>query len=98
MNTAGWLVTENGRQPWVVQGLLLTEDGNSPSVGFTQVVISLVSFWILYLILGIVWVYLMMKYARHGLDLDEFTPDGPHESDESNDSHQNTPQPPMLTY
>ena len=27
MNTAGWLLTENGRQPWVVQGLLLTEDG-----------------------------------------------------------------------
>ena len=41
MNTAGWLLTENGRQPWVVQGLLLTEDGNSPSVSLTEVAISL---------------------------------------------------------
>ncbi len=24
MNTAGWLLTENGRQPWIVQGLMLT--------------------------------------------------------------------------
>ena len=54
MNTAGWLLTESGRQPWVVQGLLLTENGNSPSVSLTEVVISLVSFWILYIILGIV--------------------------------------------
>src|SRR6478735_1616508 len=53
MNTAGWLLTENGRQPWVVQGLLLTENGNSPSVSLTEVVISLVSFWVLYIILGI---------------------------------------------
>ena len=32
MNTAGWLLTENGRQPWIVQGLQLTKDGVSPSV------------------------------------------------------------------
>ncbi len=30
MNTAGWLLTENGRQPWIVQGLMLTKDGVSP--------------------------------------------------------------------
>ena len=41
MNTAGWLLTENGRQPWVVQGLLLTKDGNSPSVSLTEVALSL---------------------------------------------------------
>ena len=32
MNTAGWLLTENGRQPWIVQGLMQTKDGVSPSV------------------------------------------------------------------
>ncbi len=95
MNTAGWLVTENGRQPWVVQGLLLTEDGNSPSVSTTQVLISLVSFWVLYLILGVVWVVLMMKYARHGLELDEFVADGP---DDPAARDQSSPRPPMLTY
>ena len=33
INTAGWVLTENGRQPWIVQGLQLTKDGVSPSVG-----------------------------------------------------------------
>ena len=32
MNTAGWMLTENGRQPWIVQGLMKTADGVSPSV------------------------------------------------------------------
>src|SRR6185437_4065008 len=32
MNTAGWLLTESGRQPWIVQGVQLTKDGVSPSV------------------------------------------------------------------
>ena len=30
--TAGWILTEMGRQPWIVQGLLLTSNANSPSV------------------------------------------------------------------
>ena len=30
--TAGWILTEMGRQPWIVQGLLKTADANSPSV------------------------------------------------------------------
>ena len=32
MNTAGWMLTENGRQPWIVQGLMKTADGVSTSV------------------------------------------------------------------
>ena len=32
MNTAGWVLTENGRQPWIVQGLMLTSTGVSTSV------------------------------------------------------------------
>lgn len=68
MNTAGWLLTENGRQPWIVQGLLLTKDGNSPSVSLAEVAFSLGVFWVLYVALGIVWVILMRRYARRGLD------------------------------
>ena len=30
MNTAGWFLTENGRQPWIVQGLMKTSAGVSP--------------------------------------------------------------------
>jgi len=76
MNTAGWMLTENGRQPWLVQGLMLTEDGVSPSVSATQIWISIVVFAITYLILGIVWGTLMVRAARHDLppaeeDLDD---------------------------
>ena len=34
--TAGWILTEMGRQPWIVQGLLKTADANSPSVSTTM--------------------------------------------------------------
>ncbi len=68
MNTAGWLLTENGRQPWVVQGLLLTKDGNSPSVSLAEVALSLGIFWVLYLVLGVVWGFLMLRFAKRPLE------------------------------
>jgi cytochrome bd-type quinol oxidase subunit 1 len=64
MNTAGWLLTESGRQPWIVQGLLLTKHGVSPSVTFTDVVISLVAFGVLYTALGVIDAVLMIRYSR----------------------------------
>ena len=38
MNTAGWLLTESGRQPWIVQGIMLTKNGISPTVSTTLAV------------------------------------------------------------
>ncbi|MCP2322187.1 cytochrome d ubiquinol oxidase subunit I [Hamadaea flava] len=67
MNTAGWLLTENGRQPWIVQGIMRTSDGVSPSVGTTSIVISLIVFFLLYLVLAIVDLVLMLRYARREL-------------------------------
>ncbi len=64
MNTAGWLLTENGRQPWIVQGLMKTADGVSPSVTTTWIVISLIVFVLLYIILIVVDLVLMLRYAR----------------------------------
>ena len=62
--TAGWILTEMGRQPWIVQGLLLTSRANSPSVSTTWLAISLVFFISLYVILGAVDFVLMRRYAR----------------------------------
>jgi cytochrome bd ubiquinol oxidase subunit I len=62
--TAGWILTEMGRQPWIVQGLLLTSEANSPSVSTTWLGISLGVFVTLYLVLGIVDFVLMRRYAR----------------------------------
>ena len=64
--TAGWLLTEIGRQPWIVQGLLLTRDANSPAVGATWLGISLGFFLFLYVVLGVVDFVLMRRYARPG--------------------------------
>jgi cytochrome d ubiquinol oxidase subunit I len=62
--TAGWILTEMGRQPWIVQGLLLTSKANSPSVSTTWLAISFVFFIALYVILGVVDFVLMRRYAR----------------------------------
>ncbi len=68
MNTAGWLLTESGRQPWIVQGLMKTANANSPSVSATEIWISLAAFVLVYIALGAVEVVLMMRYARKGLE------------------------------
>jgi cytochrome d ubiquinol oxidase subunit I len=68
MNTAGWFLTESGRQPWIVQGLMLTKNGVSPSVGFSSLVTSLVIFVLLYLALAVVDLILMLRYARRDLE------------------------------
>jgi cytochrome d ubiquinol oxidase subunit I len=62
--TAGWILTEMGRQPWVVQNLLKTSDAVSPSVGTAKVATSIAVLGALYLTLGIVDFVLMRRYAR----------------------------------
>jgi len=64
--TAGWVLTEMGRQPWIVQGLLKTSDANSPSVSTTWLGISLTVFVALYVTLLVVDFVLMRRYARPG--------------------------------
>jgi cytochrome d ubiquinol oxidase subunit I len=61
---AGWLLSEVGRQPWIVQGLLKTADANSPSVGSATIWSSLAVLALLYGGLAIVDVVLMRRYAR----------------------------------
>jgi cytochrome d ubiquinol oxidase subunit I len=67
MNTAGWLLTESGRQPWIVQGLQKTVNANSPSVSATEIWISLVVLVLAYTVLGAADLLLMLRYSRRGL-------------------------------
>jgi cytochrome bd ubiquinol oxidase subunit I len=55
---AGWVVTEVGRQPWVVQGVLRTADAVTPMPGL---VVPLVLFTALYVFLGVVVAYLLRR-------------------------------------
>ncbi len=70
MNTAGWLLTESGRQPWIVQGLMKTVNANSPGVTTTDIWISLITFVLIYIALGAADLFLMLRYARRGLEDD----------------------------
>jgi cytochrome bd ubiquinol oxidase subunit I len=67
MNTAGWLLTESGRQPWIVQGIMLTRNGVSPTVSVTWLWLSLIGFVLLYGTLGTVDFLLMLRYSRKQL-------------------------------
>jgi cytochrome d ubiquinol oxidase subunit I len=65
-NTAGWLFTEMGRQPWIVQGLLLTRDAVSPRVGLASVALTLGGFTAVYGVLAAVEGWLMGRAVRSG--------------------------------
>ena len=67
MNTAGWLLTESGRQPWIVQGLQKTVNANSPSVSATEIWISLAVFVLAYIVLAGADLVLMLRYSRRGM-------------------------------
>jgi cytochrome bd ubiquinol oxidase subunit I len=62
--TFGWILTEMGRQPWIVQGLLKTSQAVSPNLGTATIAASLTVFVLLYATLGVVDFVLMRRYAR----------------------------------
>ncbi|HEX5951454.1 MAG TPA: cytochrome ubiquinol oxidase subunit I [Actinomycetota bacterium] len=63
-NSTGWIMTEMGRQPWVVFGVMLTRDAGSTSVGVGLVLTTLIGFTVIYGLLTVIDVYLLSKYAR----------------------------------
>lgn len=65
-NTTGWLLTETGRQPWAVFGVLKTAESVSPNITVGMVLTSLIIFTLLYGILMAADVYLLVKYAKAG--------------------------------
>jgi cytochrome bd ubiquinol oxidase subunit I len=65
-NSMGWIMTEMGRQPWLVYGQLKTADGVSAnSAG--EVLASLIVFTLLYGVLAVIEGGLMLTYIRGGL-------------------------------
>ena len=64
--TAGWMTAELGRQPWLVYGLFRTAEGASPHVHAGNAIFSLVGFAGLYFVLGLLYVFLMLREVSHG--------------------------------
>ena len=63
---AGWTVTEVGRQPWVVHGLLRTRDAVSPSLTGADVLTSLALYIVVYLVVFGAGIFYMARLARAG--------------------------------
>ena len=70
-NTAGWIFTEMGRQPWVVFGMLKTNDAGSPAVSTAEVLITLVGFTLLYGVLAVIAGRIFLEKARKGPDSED---------------------------
>ncbi len=62
----GWMAAEVGRQPWIVYQLLRTRDAASTIVPAGDVLASLLLFAVLYLVLGFIYVFLLVREIRHG--------------------------------
>jgi cytochrome d ubiquinol oxidase subunit I len=67
-NTAGWMVAEVGRQPWLVYGLYRTEHGFSPMVSSGNVLFTLLGFLGMYTVLSVLYLFLMLRRIEKGAD------------------------------
>lgn len=72
--TTGWILTEMGRQPWLVFGYLRTVDGVSPNLTSGTVLISLVGFTLVYGVLMVVDIILLTRFAKAGPQPENWTP------------------------
>ncbi len=70
-NTGGWILTEVGRQPWIVFGVMLTANGVSTAVSAGSMLTSLVLLTLIYSGLIVADVYLLQKFARRGVEVEE---------------------------
>ena len=64
--TAGWMVAELGRQPWLIYGLQRTIHGSSPLVHGGNVAFSALGFMGLYIVVGVLFLYLIFKEVNRG--------------------------------
>ncbi len=65
----GWMVTEIGRQPWIVHGIMRTSDAVTP---VPNLVVPFLSFTFLYLLLAVIVVYLLWRHVFRTTDAAEF--------------------------
>ncbi|MFT8703851.1 cytochrome ubiquinol oxidase subunit I [Bifidobacterium aquikefiricola] len=62
-NTGGWLITELGRYPWLVYGMLTIADGVSPTATVPSLFFTNLVYFLLFLVIGAV----MITYSRRVL-------------------------------
>ena len=67
--TAGWMTAELGRQPWLVYGLMRTSEGSSHRVSAGSVAFSTLGFMGMYVVLGILFIFLVGRAIARGPEL-----------------------------
>ena len=65
-NTAGWMTAELGRQPWLIYGLMRTNQGFSSTVSAGNALFTLIGFMGLYALLGLLFTVLIYREISHG--------------------------------
>jgi len=65
-NEAGWIVTEVGRQPWIVYGVMRTAEAGSPNVAAGETIFTLAGFAGMYFVLGVLFLYLVLREIAEG--------------------------------
>jgi cytochrome d ubiquinol oxidase subunit I len=65
-NTAGWISAEVGRQPWLVYGLMRTQEGFSSNVSAGNGLFTLLGFMGMYTVLSILFIILIWREVGHG--------------------------------
>jgi cytochrome bd ubiquinol oxidase subunit I len=65
-NTSGWMMTEVGRQPWSVFGVMSTTSAVSPNVSGGEILISFILYLLVFTILLGVMVYLIIREVKRG--------------------------------
>lgn len=65
-NSTGWILTEGGRQPWIVVGLQKVSEAVSTNLTTTDLWISMIGFTLLYGILAVATIYLVRKFVLAG--------------------------------
>jgi cytochrome d ubiquinol oxidase subunit I len=62
----GWATAEVGRQPWIVYGLMRTDEATSTVVSAPEIAFSILLFGAVYALLGGLWLFLMRRAIREG--------------------------------
>ncbi|ACZ42026.1 cytochrome bd ubiquinol oxidase subunit I [Thermobaculum terrenum ATCC BAA-798] len=63
---AGWIVTEVGRQPWIIYGIMRTSEAVTPTEGVFETLIAVVAIYAL-LSLALVWLLLKLRDSNRNL-------------------------------
>jgi cytochrome d ubiquinol oxidase subunit I len=69
---AGWYVTEIGRQPWLVSGILTVKDA-ATTIPASNVGLSLVMYLTLYVIIMIAYLHTIFTMANRAVEIEEIT-------------------------